>query len=190
MQQQLIARLQQLKPVPAEDQELIVKAFEPMRVKEGDTLLPMKSVARQLFFITNGVLRIMAQNDKGSEVTYFFLKENQFCTILYSFNNNTIAEESIQAACDTELLVISKNNLLALYEKLPYLKGMIDQISQHTLMEKIKTRNAYLGYDSSERYRLFLERQPEVAMRVPLTDIASYLGVTPQSLSRIRKNIR
>jgi CRP-like cAMP-binding protein len=190
MQQQLIARLQQLKPIPVEDQELIVEAFGPMRVKEGDTLLPLKRVARQLFFITNGVLRIMAQNDKGSEVTYFFLKEDQFCTILYSFNNNTIAEESIQAACDTELLVIGKNNLLALYEKLPYLKGMIDQISQHTLMEKIKTRNAYLGFDSSERYRLFLERQPEVAMRVPLADIASYLGVTPQSLSRIRKNIR
>ena len=190
MQQQLIARLQQLKPIPVDDQELILKAFEPMKFKEGDTLLQLGHVARQLFFITNGILRIMARNEKGNEVTYFFLKDNQFCTILYSFNNNVIADESIQAACDTELLVVSKSNLLALYEKLPYLKGMIDQISQHTLMEKIKTRNTYLGYDSSERYRLFLERQPDVARRVSLTDIASYLGVTPQSLSRIRKNIR
>ncbi|UOE48944.1 Crp/Fnr family transcriptional regulator [Mucilaginibacter sp. SMC90] len=190
MQQQLIARLQQLKPIPVNDQELIANAFVPMKFKEGDTLLSLGHVARQLFFITNGVLRIMAQSDKGNEVTYFFLKDNQFCTILYSFNNNMIAEEGIQAACDTELLAISKNNLLALYEKLPYLKEIIDQISQNTLLEKIKTRNAYLGYDSSERYQLFLERQPEVAMRVPLTDIASYLGVTPQSLSRIRKNIR
>ncbi|SEO88386.1 cAMP-binding domain of CRP or a regulatory subunit of cAMP-dependent protein kinases [Mucilaginibacter gossypiicola] len=190
MQQQLIARLQQLKPIPVNDQELIASAFVPMKFKEGDVLLPLGQVARQLFFITNGVLRIMAQSDKGNEVTYFFLKENQFCTILYSFNNNLIADESVQAACDTELLAISKNNLLALYDKLPYLKEIIDQISQNTLLEKIKTRNTYLGYNSSERYRLFLERQPEVAGRVPLADIASYLGVTPQSLSRIRKNIR
>ncbi|AYL98593.1 Crp/Fnr family transcriptional regulator [Mucilaginibacter celer] len=190
MQHQLITRLQQVKPIPVEDQQIIMDAFEQKHFKEGETLSPSGQVARNLFFICDGVLRVMERNEKGNEVTYFFLKDNQFCTILYSFNNNMIAEESIQAACNSDVLVISKNNLLALYEKLPYVKELIDQISQQTLMDKIKTRNAYLGHDSSERYQLFLERQPDIARRVQLTDIASYLGVTPQSLSRLRKNLR
>jgi CRP-like cAMP-binding protein len=99
------------------------------------------------------------------------------------------ADEDIQAACDAEVLAISKTRLIALYEKLPYLKGLINEIIQQALLDKIQTRNAYLGLNAVTRYRLFMMRQPDIALRVPLNDIASYLGITPQSLSRIRKNI-
>jgi CRP-like cAMP-binding protein len=57
-------------------------------------------------------------------------------------------------------------------------------------MRKIQLRNTYAGTDASARYQLFLELQPDISLRVPLNDIASYLGITPQSLSRIRRNIR
>ena len=57
-------------------------------------------------------------------------------------------------------------------------------------MEKIATRNAYMGEDATTRYLKFIQRQPEIALRVPLSDVASYLGITQQSLSRIRRNIR
>ena len=131
----------------------------------------------------------MVRNEKGNEVTHFFLKENQFCTILNSFNNAVPAEESIQAACDTNVLVINKGKLQSLYEKLPYLKSLIDEITQQALLEKIQIRNAHLGHDSATRYKLFMMRQPEIALRVQLGDVASYLGITPQSLSRIRRNM-
>jgi len=74
-----------------------------------------------------------------------------------------------------------------LYARLPYLRELIDGVIQKGLIEKINTRNAYLGLDSAARYQLFLSRQPEIATRVSLTDVASYLEVTPQSLSRIRR---
>jgi CRP-like cAMP-binding protein len=147
-------------------------------------------VIKEIFFICRGVLRIMVHNENGTEVTHFFLKDNQFCTILYSFNNQTVADEGVQAACDTELLAISKTKLLSLYRQIPYLKELIDEITQKTLLDKIKLRNSYQGHDSTERYKLFMIHQPDVALRVSLTDVASYLGITPQSLSRIRKNIR
>jgi CRP-like cAMP-binding protein len=73
---------------------------------------------------------------------------------------------------------------------LPYLKQLIDQITQQALLDKIDLKNSYLGHDSTCRYKIFMTRQPDIALRVPLSDIASYLGITPQSLSRIRKNIR
>lgn len=188
--EQFITFLQKYKPIPAYDRQLIADAFELRLFKEGDTLFESNHICKQLFFICNGVLKIVIINEKGNPVIHYFLTGNRFCTILNSFNNNVIATESIQAACDTWVLAISKNRLLALYEKAPYLSQLIDYITHHALLDKINVRNAYLGHDSAGRYQLFLERQPDIALKVPLTDIASYLGITPQSLSRIRKNIR
>ncbi|GAA3965383.1 Crp/Fnr family transcriptional regulator [Mucilaginibacter dorajii] len=190
MPHQLISFLQTFRHIPAADHELITAAFEQKRFDEGDYLFKGGQVCRQLFFITDGVLRIMVRNEKGNEVTHYFLKENYFCTILNSFTNQVPAHESIQAACKVTVLVTSHAKLFALYEQLPYLKELIDDITHKALLEKIQIRNNYLGQDSTARYKLFMEKQADVALRVPLNDIASYLGITPQSLSRIRKNIR
>jgi CRP-like cAMP-binding protein len=186
----LINYLRLFRHISAEDEAFIYTAFTPRSLKEGDVLFSPGHVCKEMFFICNGVLRIMVQNGKGVEVTYFFLKENYFCTILNSFNNEVIAYESIQAACDVDVLIVSKSRLIALYQQIPYLKDLIDQITQQGLLDKIQIRNAYQGLDSTERYKLFMMRQPEIALRVQLTDVASYLGITPQSLSRIRKNMR
>lgn len=187
MEDQLINRLQQIRRIPEEDEALILDAFEKRSFEEGEPLFLGGHVCRQLFFILSGVLRIVVRNDKGAEVTHYFLKENRFCTILKSFREGTVAEESIQAACPAEVRAVSKTRLLEVYQKLPYLSAMIDQIIQQGLIEKIDIRNAYLGMDSATRYRVFLARQPEIALKVSLSDIASYLGITPQSLSRIRR---
>lgn len=186
----LIAFLKLFHAIPAADEQLIIAATETRVYKEGDYLFHADNICREMYFICNGVLRIMVLNEHGNQVTYFFLKENQFCCILNSFNNNTIAHESISAACDVEVIVFSRASLTKLYVELPYLKPLIDQITQQALLDKIDLKNGYLGYDSTTRYKMFLMRQPEIALRVPLSDVASYLGITPQSLSRIRRNIR
>jgi CRP/FNR family transcriptional regulator, anaerobic regulatory protein len=190
MANQLIAYLEFFHAISEEEKVLISTAFERRLLTEGDYLFYPDHICKELFFICNGILRIIVQNEKGTQVTHFFLKENQFCTILKSFNNQTKAAEGIQAACDVEVLAISKVRLLVLYEKVPYLKSLIDQITQQALLDKVELRNSYLGLDSTARYKLFIMQQANVAMRIPLSDVASYLGITQQSLSRIRKNIR
>jgi len=182
--------LRLFKNIPQADIEIIKGGLSLARFAEGEVLFAEGQVCREMYFITKGVLRIVSQNEKGSKVTHFFLKENQFCSILNSFNNNTAAPEGIEAACDAEVIVLKRQQLFALYEKLPYLKELINGITTQFLLEKIQVRNAYLGEDAGTRYRNFLLRQPEIALRVSLGDIASYLGITQQSLSRIRKNIR
>src|SRR5882757_583934 len=114
MDSPLITYLQLFRSMPEEDKLLLTDAFEPGSLKEGDTLFRGGKICREMFFISKGVLRILATNAKGQDVTHYFLGENQFCTILYSFNNGVIAEETIQAACDAEVLVISRAKLLAL----------------------------------------------------------------------------
>jgi CRP-like cAMP-binding protein len=190
MSNPLTSYLQLFRHFSEDEERSIEAAFVSKQFKEGDSLFESGKVCREMFFICKGILRIMATNEKGNEVTHFFLKENQFCTILNSFNNLIPAEESIVAACDAEVMVISKGKLEQLYVELPFLKELITQITQQALLDKIQIRNSYLGQDSSTRYQLFMMRQPEIALRVPLSEIASYLGITPQSLSRIRRNVK
>ena len=186
----LLNVLQTVSPIPETDQPLIRDAFVVRKVKANEILLLSGNIARELFFIVNGILKITSINEKGNHVTQFFLKENQFCSILNSLNNNTPAEESIMCACDCELLVTTKSKLLSLYKQLPYFELSLKHITTQTLMNKIQTRNAYMGEDALTRYKKFISRQPDIALRVPLVDVASYLGITQQSLSRIRRNIR
>jgi len=176
--------------IPQADIDLIERELAYRKVNEGEVLFSEGQVCREMFFICKGVLRIVSKNEKGNQLTHFFLKENQFCCVLNSFNNNVVATEGIEAACDAELIVLKKQKLLNLFEKLPYLKELITSITTQALLEKIQIRNAYLGEDAAMRYRNFLVRQPDIALRVSLSDIASYLGITQQSLSRIRKNMR
>lgn len=190
MPHRLISFLQLTHAILSPDQELIRSAFTVKDFREGDVLFGGGKICQELFFVLNGVLRIMVTNEKGNEVTHYFLKENQFCTILNSFNNQVAAHESICAACPAQVLVIGRAELLTLYTRVPYLKSVIDTVTNRGLLEKIQTRNAYLGQDSATRYQQFLMRQSDIATRVPLADIASYLGITPQSLSRIRRNLR
>lgn len=186
----LLNVLQTVRPVPEPDQPLIRDAFVVRKVKANEILLLSGNIARELFFIVSGILKITSISEKGNHVTQFFLKENQFCSILSSLNGNTPAEESIMAACDCELLVITKSKLLSLYKQLPYFEHLLKHITTQTLLSKIQTRNAYMGEDALTRYKKFISLQPDIALRVPLVDVASYLGITQQSLSRIRRNIR
>jgi CRP-like cAMP-binding protein len=190
MQNELIVFLRSFREISDTDADLISSAAERRTYNEGDYLFKSGKICRELFFVCKGVLRIVVINEQATEVTHFFLKDNQFCSILNSFNNRVAAQESIQAACDVAVLAISRKNLDQLYSQIPYLKELITQITHQSLLDKIALRNSYLGHDSTERYKLFLSQQPLVAAQVQLSDIASYLGVTPQSLSRIRKNIR
>lgn len=189
MPNKLISYLKLYHQISAAEEQYILEAFNPKMFKEGEALSQPGSISKELFFIVDGVLRIVIRNEKGNEVTHYFLKENQFCTILNSFQKQIPAEECIQAACNCEVLGINRTTLLKLYEQVPYLKTLIDQITQQALIDKINIRNAYLGQDSANRYRLFVARQADIALRVSLTDVASYLGITPQSLSRIRRQI-
>lgn len=186
----LITHLQTLRHIPEAEQQLILSAFELKSFKAGEYLLHPGQVSRQLYFVCKGVLKIFLSNDNGPEIAYFFWAENRFVTILKSFLEDLPSNEGIQVASDAELMMIGKKDLLALYQQLPYLKEINEHLNQQSLFKKIAIRNSYLGHDSAERYRLFLEHQADIALRISLGDVASYLGITPQSLSRIRRNIR
>ncbi len=175
--------------IPATDRREIEACAQLREVAEGEVLLQAGKTAREFFFICSGVLKIVTTNEKGVSVVLHFLKQHQFCTILDSLNRGTVSDESIVAACPASLIVFSRTALFGLYDRFPYFKTLIGEITQQALLAKIQARNAYLGEDATTRYRKFLMRQPDIALQVPLAVIAAYLGVTQQSLSRIRRSM-
>jgi CRP-like cAMP-binding protein len=183
----LLAALQLFGPVPAADHAQFCAAWEVRHVAEGERLTQAGAICKELFFIQQGVLRIVAQPRRGKEVTHTFRHEGQFCTLLTSFEQQVPTDLCMQAACPAQVLAISKAQLTALGQQLPYVPALFEQVLRQELREKLQLQRAYLGQDAATRYQTFLQRQPEVAQRVPQHMIASYLGITPQSLSRLRK---
>ncbi|WP_153798462.1 Crp/Fnr family transcriptional regulator [Foetidibacter luteolus] len=185
----LIEFLRLFHPITDDEASGITTYFRPRAIKEGEYLFRSGNVCRKLYFVVSGVLRIVATNDKGVDVTYYFIGERQLCTLLQSFNQGTTAADSIQACCDTHVLTIGKQDLLEVYTNFPFMVDAVSQANQQRMLEKIRLKNAYAGQDAVERYRVFINEQPEIANRVPQSYIASYLNITPQSLSRIRRNV-
>jgi CRP-like cAMP-binding protein len=177
-----------LRFISEQEKAVLESYFQPIKMAEGDALFEGGKRCNQLFFICKGILRIHSVNARGVDITHYFYKENQFCTILDSFDEGRFTDVKIQAACDGEVFQITKLKLHALYDKLPFLKDIIDRAILHGLLEKMRLRNSYLGQEAADQYKLFVTQQPEIALRVSVKDIASFLGITPQSLSRIRKH--
>lgn len=169
------------------DQAQLLAAWEKRTVAEGEWLSEAGAICQELLFIQQGVLRVAAREPQGKEITHSFRREGQFCTILASFEQQVPTTLRIQAACPAQVLAIDKSRLDGLRQQLPYLPGLLTQLSQRELLEKLHLQRAYRGQDAAARYRFFLQHQSEVAQRVPQHMIASYLGITPQSLSRLRQ---
>ncbi|GAB4016139.1 Crp/Fnr family transcriptional regulator [Spirosoma koreense] len=181
--------LNRFKEIPTGDFDLICQHMQVREIKPGEILLEQGRTAKELFFVASGILKIVSTSEKGNEVIQFFVKENRFCTILYSFTNEVVSEEGIVAATDAEVFAFSKQRLNNLFEKLPYFSELVNGITQQALLDKIHIRNSLMGEEATTRYLKFIAQQPDIIQRVPLSDVASYLGITQQSLSRIRKNI-
>jgi CRP/FNR family transcriptional regulator, anaerobic regulatory protein len=187
MKKFLIKYLLEYRHLSMEDQKLIADAFKLRKIKTGQILIKAQKVAKELIFINKGILKITVPHPANRDIVYYFLKEHQLMTFLYSMYGNIPAEQGLEAASDGEILYISYHDLDQLYLILPYLRALIDKIAQLSMAEMVTLRNQYLAGEALAKYRLFLTKQPEVAHRVTLVDIASYLGITPQSLSRIRR---
>jgi CRP-like cAMP-binding protein len=171
---------------PAEQHQLLA-AWEVRTVAEGEFLSEAGTSCQEVFFIQQGVLRLVAWGAQGREITHSFRREGQLCTVLASFEQQVPTPLRIQAACPARVLALNKSRLDRLLQQIPTLPGLFAQLIQQELLDKLTTQRAYLGLDAQARYELLLQHQPEVASRVPQHMLASYLGITPQSLSRLRR---
>lgn len=167
--------------------DLVTCKTNEVEVKKDDYFVEAGKMFNQVVFVLEGILRICYYNNKGEEITKYFVDENHLLANPYKGEPMT---EYIQAATNCKLIVIAQQDWNELSDTIVGWKDIINKIFHKALVEKLDRRSSLVSEDATTRYLTFLEKFPTVANRVPLSYIASYLGITQQSLSRIRRNIR
>ena len=152
------------------------------------TLVEEGQVARELYFINRGCLRFYYNRD-GDEITGFIFLENMFATALDSFLQQEPSAQIVETLEDCELLVISYSALQQLYDYSTNFQIFGRKLAEQRLVNAQRILSSYILDSPEERYRKLLATQPEWLLRVPQHYIASFLGITPVSLSRIRKRM-
>ncbi|MBW8243696.1 Crp/Fnr family transcriptional regulator [Muricauda oceani] len=166
--------------------KLIEDKAKEIEIKKDDYFVEAGKVLEQVGFIFDGILRICYYNNKGEEITKIFIEENH---LLYNLKN-VPSTEYIQAATDAKLLVISNADWKEISDTIIGWEHIIQKITNKSLAKKLERVSPLISQDATTRYLEFMEKYPFLVNRIPLKYIASYLGITQQSLSRIRKNIR
>lgn len=172
---------------PAE-QEQLSDCFKLRHVKKKTSIVQEGEVCRILIFVNKGGFRSYTIDEKGAEHVLQLVLENHWVSDLYSFITQKPGQVHIEALEDSEALVLSYNDLQALYVKLPVIESYFRQLYERAYVALQQRLNDTLSIPAEERYRELVANQPGIAQRVALIHIASYLGITPESLSRIRKN--
>ncbi|MGW8317221.1 MAG: Crp/Fnr family transcriptional regulator, partial [Bacteroidales bacterium] len=183
----LVYYLRRWTQITGADEEVILSAFERFSIKKKEMLLEREEVCPYLFFIVRGCLRSYFVDDKGVEHIYQIRMDNNWISDLESFFSQRPSKYYIEALEDSELLRISKERLELLYEQVPALERYFRILFQKAYVNALKRLNSTMWEPAIDRYNDMLKEHPDMFQRVPLVYIASYLGITPESLSRIRR---
>ncbi|MCY1719004.1 Crp/Fnr family transcriptional regulator [Prolixibacteraceae bacterium Z1-6] len=173
--------------ISEDDETIILSAFETTSIKRKKDLLVTGDVCQYLYFITSGCLRSYYVDEKGVEHIYQIRMDNNWISDLESFFSQRPSKYYIEALEDSQLLRISTERLEQLYTQVPKLERYFRILFQKAYINALERLNATMWESAVDRYNNMLKEHPDMFQRVPLVYIASYLGITPESLSRIRK---
>jgi CRP/FNR family transcriptional regulator, anaerobic regulatory protein len=180
--------LDRLLPLSREEFIAFATLLTTRRLTKHEPLLRAGEICTQIAFINQGCLRYYYLKD-GSEFNGQFFFEGSWVGDYQSFLTGQPAVQYIDALEDTELLIIARTDLLALYAEQPRFERFGRLLAENVVIGS-QRRTASLLFDSpEERYLKLIAERPKVVERIPLHHIASYLGIKPESLSRIRKRL-
>lgn len=151
-------------------------------------LLKIGSIAREIYFMNKGCSRMYYDKD-GEEITGFFFTENMMFSGFESFLSQQPSIQGIETLESCELIVISYSAYQNLYDKIPRFNIFTRKLLEERFIFAQKVVASLILDKPEERYLNLFRRQPELLNRVPQHMLATYLGITPVSLSRIRKRI-
>lgn len=169
-----------------EDSELVESVFKYECVTKGSTLIEAGRSTDKAFFILSGYLRYFKIIDSGEELIVHLYAPDNFAISLKSFFLGTKAEESLQTITDCEYLWIKKQDLEKLYSISYKWHSFGRKLLESALIEKEERVIDQLTLTAQEKYAKLLNKQPDIIQNVPVKYIASFIGVQPESLSRIR----
>jgi len=168
--------------------EIIMPYFEQKIFKKKSILLEIGKVSNEVFYLINGCIRLYCEKD-GEELSTYFFTENMFAGSYDSFLSRKLSKVAIETLEDCEVLVLSHESLESLYQVFPKMNEFIRKAIEQRFVLLHDLFISYLLNSPEERYLTLIKDRPELLQRIPQHQIASFLGITPVSLSRIRNRV-
>ena len=183
----LSENISQIISLTADEKVKIEGAFTLLKVSKGDLWIREGKVCDHVAFVQKGKLRVFYNDDSGNEVTCYFVTPDNFISSFTSFLTNTPTTENISAIEDSTLLIISKKELETLSDDIPKIHIWRRIIAENLFITMEKRIAMLQSQTANERYERMIKENPDIILSVPLQYTASFLGITPQHLSRLRK---
>ncbi len=179
-------RLRAIDVISDESLALLHHHIRQRKLAKGQFLLTEGAICRSIYFVEKGYLRTFYNKD-GKEINLNFSLENSFVTDLKSLQTALPSEFYIQAGEDAIVWEFSKQKLLDLYTQSAEITSLGRKLLEMLLLEQEEHANLFKLYNPIERYQYILEQKPQLLQRIPLSKLSSYLGISRETLSRIRK---
>ncbi|MDX2279789.1 MAG: Crp/Fnr family transcriptional regulator [Saprospiraceae bacterium] len=151
-------------------------------------LVPYNKKTDELFILEKGCIRKYCIKD-GQEITIFIVTEGQFAVEYVSFMAGTFSQNILETIEECDVMILKKKDLETLYVSIPKLNEAMRKILENVLLETQTMLNEFIMLSPEERYVNLIKKKPQLLNRIPQYVIASYLGISATSLSRIRKRI-
>ena len=184
----LLHNIQSLISFNEAEKDIITGLFKEKTYKKGDFFLADGQICKQVGFVAKGLMRYYINHD-GEEKTYAFSQENEYVCNYESFIPQSPSSKIIQALEDSVVLVISHSDLQLLYAKVREGERYGRIAIEMVFLQILKDINSFYTETPELRYERFLKNHSDLQQRISQYHIASFVGVKPQSLSRIRKRI-
>ncbi|UZJ64320.1 Crp/Fnr family transcriptional regulator [Sphingobacterium sp. KU25419] len=173
-------------PLSSQEQELIAETFRPRLYRKRQYIHQEGDVCTQLNFVIRGCLRMYKVDEKGNTHIIQFGSENKWINDLGSFHSKRISELNIDALEDTIVLQVGYDDLISMYVQAPKFDRIFRVLTENSYIAVQKRLLQNISSTAEQRYHYFLETYPELSCRLPQTQVASFLGITPEFLSRLR----
>ncbi|MBN9386183.1 MAG: Crp/Fnr family transcriptional regulator [Chitinophagaceae bacterium] len=180
--------LEQYSPLPATDWQFFVSRLQPRTFQKKDLILPAGAVENYVNFIDSGIIRYFVIEEE-KDITFEIAFENSFATAYDSFLTRMPVQYAAEALTDVELWSIGYDHLQEMYA-LTSVGDRVGRLAAEQLyIRKNKRQMSFLKDDAGARYTGLMNDHPHLLQHVPLKYLASYIGITPQALSRIRRRM-
>jgi CRP-like cAMP-binding protein len=169
--------------------DIVLNSFKPIKVKRNQILVNSDQTCRYCYFIIEGSLQIVTYDRNGEQCTQDFAVENEWLTAIRSFVNRQPSNEILTAIEPTTLLAISRDDFQKLVDNVPPFALIYTSLLEQSYSNSIQRVTTLLAMDALERLNWLLEKKPMIFTRFSNRLIASYLGLSPETLSRLKAKL-
>lgn len=182
----LLNTLSEISPLSKETASHLASILQPRSVNKKDFLSIPGHKSPLLYLIEKGSIREFFIDEKGSDISTWFGFENDIAVSLASFLSNSPSYTGLQALEDCSLYSLTQSQLFEMYDRFPDMERLGRLITEYYFVTTEQHHYGFRHLKAKERYESMIQNQPQILQRVPLSHIASYLGISIETLSRIR----